>query len=175
MASGIAKYYLQQGTAHQDIGRLHHQPIYLQRGSGIGGVFATLIKYLTPLASSGLSVLKEQAIRSGKNILDDISTQKPFREILKDRGREVVSDLTHKGIDKIRRVVNSKQSGGRYIKRSKRMIPSIITKATQSRRRNRRKRITKKIKQIGGRRRKRRQPVTKKRRQKRTRTLDIFN
>lgn len=179
MASGYTKYYLQQGSGLSDIGNLHHQPVFVQRGSGFGGLFTKLYKYLAPLANSGLSALKQQAIQSGKDILQDISTQKSFKEILKERGREAVNDLTLKGIDKLKKAVN-KQRGSGYIKRRTLMNSSILPNSSNSRRRHRRrrraqplkrKRVTK-IKQIGGRRRRRR---TTKKRQKHTRTLDIFN
>lgn len=178
MAPGHAKkYYLKRGAGIRDIGKLHYQPLYYQRGAGIGGFFSKLYSYLTPLASSGLSVLKEQAIRSGKEILNDLGTQ-PIQTILKNRGRQAVSDLTIKGLEKLKKEVN-KQRGSGYIKRSAFMNPAILDKAINTRRRRRRKRRStiqrkkrvKKVKQIGGRRRRRRntRPKVKKR------TLDIFN
>lgn len=174
MASSYTKYYSQQGSGLSDIGRLHQQPIFVQRGSGFGGLFTKIYKYLSPLAVSGLSALREQAVRSGKEILQDIGTQKSIKEILKERGQEAVNDLAIKGINKLKRAASSQRGSG-YIKRRALMKSSIPTKRRHRRHRSlslKRKRITK-IKQIGGRRRRRRN--TTKKRQSRTRTLDIFN
>lgn len=183
MASGYTRYYSQQGAGLSDIGRLHHQPIHYQRGAGIGGFFTTLYKYLSPLAASGLSLLKDQAVRSGKEILNDIGT-KPLKEILKNRGREAVNDLTVRGIEKLKKTVSGGQKGSGYIKRRSYMDRAIVAKAITTRRRRRRRqhhtkktktiRRRTKIKQIGGRRRRRRGTTTRKR-TKRSRTLDIFN
>lgn len=182
MAAQYTRYYSQQGSGLSHIGKLHYTPIYLQRGSGFGGIFSSLLRYLTPLASSGLTALKHQAIRSGKAILEDIDGPKTFKDILRERGKEAVKDLTLKGIDKLKRAAAASQSGTGYIKRRKLMNKTILTKATRSRRQRkiRRKRKTQfggrrrlKTKQIGGRR--RRRTKTKRTRRNRTRTLDIFN
>lgn len=178
MATQYTRYYSQQGSGLSNIGKLHYTPIYLQRGSGFGGIFSSLLRYLTPLAHSGLTALKHQAIRSGKAILEDIDGPKTFKDILRERGKEAVKDLTLKGIDKLKRTAS--QTGTGYIKRRKLMKRSILSKATRPRRprKVRRKRKNQlggrrrlKTKQIGGRRRRR----TKTKRSQRTRTLDIFN
>lgn len=169
-----------RGAGLHNIGKLHYQPVYLQRGAGLGGFFTKLFTYLQPLAASGISALKDQALRTGKEILNDLGEKKSIKSVLKTRGREALNDLTVRGLDKLKKEVG-KQRGSGYIKRQAFMNPAIIAKAIESRRRRRvhRRRPVKrkavKTKQIGGRRRRRRrQPVkTKKRRQKRT--LDIFN
>lgn len=175
MASAYVKYYAQQGSGLSDIGPLYRQPLFHQKGSGVGGFFTTVLKYLSPLAASGLTALKEQAIRSGKEILSEIGS-KPFKDILQDRGRQAVSDLTVKGLDKLKRAA-SRQKGSGYIKRRAMMKPVIQRKTIRRRRRRGIKNIIRtirrkpKTKQIGGRRRRR----SRRRITKRKRTLDIFN
>lgn len=162
MASVYTKYYLQTGSGLSDIGRLHHQPIFVQRGSGFGGLFTKLYEYLSPLAISGLSALKEQAVRSGKNILEDISTQKSMKEILKERGQEALNDLAIKGINKLKRS-GSSQKGSGYIKRRALMKSSILSNRRRRQRRTQplKRRQNTRVKQIGGRRRRRRRTTKK--------------
>lgn len=174
MASKYAAYYSQQsGRGVTDIGKLYRVPIYHQRGSGIGGFFQAALKLLSPLAASGLSALKHQALRTGKDILDDIGGAEPISDIFTRRGREAVQNLSIKGIDKLKRTLSSRQGGSGYIKRRRTMKSITLRKSGQ--RRNRRKKGRKAKTQFGGRRRRTNGRKRKTTRRKRTRTLDIFN
>lgn len=173
MASRYATYYSQQGKGISDIGRLYRLPVHHQRGSGIGGLFAAALKFLSPFAASGLSALKQQAIKTGKDILGDIGGTEPISDVFSRRGKEAVRDLSLKGIDKLKRTIASSQGGSGYIKRRRTMNSITLRKSRQ--RRNRRKTVRKVKKQIGGRRRRTNGRRRKTTRKKRTRTLDIFN
>lgn len=182
MTSAYTKYYLLQGSGLQHIGPLHHQPRFIQKGSGagLGGLFSKIYKYFTPIAKTGLSALKEQVLRSGKNIIKDLEENKPIDEVLADRGVEALSELTRKGVNKLKRKY-TKQNGSGYIKRKKLMniiTPLTINKQRRIRKPKRSKNKKRRTKQIGGRRRrinKKKKSSKKKRKNKRSRTLDIFN
>lgn len=180
MTSAYTKYYLLQGSGLQHIGPLHHQPRFIQKGAGLGGLFSKIYKYFTPIAKTGLSALKEQVLRSGKNIIKDLEDNKPFDEVLADRGVEALSELTRKGVNKLKRKY-TKQSGSGYIKRKKLMniiTPLTINKQRRIQKSRRSKNKKRKTKQIGGRRsriKKKNKSSKTKKKNKRSRTLDIFN
>lgn len=111
MSSRYTQYY-QSGGSLRDIGQIYKGPesYYYrnQRGEGIGDFFATAYRFLNPLLQSGLSVLGNQAIRSGTNILSDLG-KKDLGTIVREQGEQAIKNLSEKAIDKIKR------SGGRKV------------------------------------------------------------
>lgn len=94
----------QYGDGLADIGQVYRAPTRIQRGRGIGSVFAGLWKTLKPLALSGLKVLGKQALKSSGNIIDEMTTgKKNLKRVLIDEGERAMGDLTTKGFNKIRR------------------------------------------------------------------------
>lgn len=94
----------QYGDGLADIGQVYRAPTRIQRGRGIGSVFAGLWKTLKPLALSGIKVLGKQALKSSGNIIDEMTTgKKDLKRVLIDEGERALGDLTAKGFNKIRR------------------------------------------------------------------------
>lgn len=94
----------QYGDGLADIGQVYRAPTRIQRGRGIGSVFAGLWKTLKPLALSGIKVLGKQALKSSGNIIDEMTTgKKNLKRVLIDEGERAMGDLTTKGFNKIRR------------------------------------------------------------------------
>lgn len=170
MNSYYTQYYLNQhGSGLSDIGHLYRSPIVFQRGrGGIGNFFAGLYKYINPFISSGISAIKDQAIKSSTAVLADIG-KKPFKTILKEQGKAAISDLTVRGVNKLRKM---QQGSGRRRKRN--IKRGRVGKRSHSSVKRKRRR-TRKPKQIGlGRKRKARQSK-KRTSRKKTRFVDIFD
>lgn len=101
MNSYYTRYYLiQSGGNLNDIGELYRSPLIYQRGRGIGSFFSGLLRYLQPIVSSGAKVLKQQAIKTGKAILEDAAS-KPMKDILREQGKAAAQELAQKGINKL--------------------------------------------------------------------------
>lgn len=104
MSSRYTQHY-QSGGSLRDIGQIYRGPeAYYrnQRGEGIGDFFATAYRFLNPLLQSGLSVLGNQAIRSGTNILSDLG-KKDLGTIVREQGEQAIKNLSEKAINKIKR------------------------------------------------------------------------
>lgn len=157
------KYYTQQaGSGLTDIGVLYKSPRYIQKGRGIGDFFGSVYRGLQPLITSGLSVLKDEGLKTTASIINNIG-RKPLDDILKEEGRRVVHSLADRGINKM----CSGRQGGKGIKRKRR--------STRTHLRSKRKRVY-----TGGRKRKTRKSRTSKRntlrkRRLQKRNLDIFS
>lgn len=183
MSNRYVQYY-QSGGSLRDIGTIYRSSFHNQKGEGIGDFFVTAYRYLNPLLRSGLSVLGNQAIQSGSNILSDLG-KKDLSTIVREQSENAIKNLSNKAIEKIRRSTGSSatQSGsGRKIKRTtmrrrktikRRNITPMLHNSMRrgiGRNATRKKRV-----QVGGRKRKAKTKHTKKRYSKRKRTLDIFN
>lgn len=112
------QYYSSQsgGSSNiQEVGTIYSQNRFSQKGYGFGGLFSSLYSYLKPLLISGLNILKDTGLQAGANILSDLTTQKPIREIIKTRGKEAITKLTTAAVKKMR-------GGGRKIKKAVKRI-----------------------------------------------------
>jgi len=104
------KHYTNQngsGLELDNIGTLLKTPRIYQRGRGIGGIFSTIFRYIKPLLKSGLSFLKDEALHTGADVLRGISEQKPLKDVLKNRGTEIVNKLRDKAVEKISKMGGS--------------------------------------------------------------------
>lgn len=114
MSDVYVKYYTIQSGAGFNEERfgplLRFSPKY-QRGRGLGGVFAGLLRYLRPMLSSGLKFLKTEAINTGADLLSGINQQKPIKEILRDRSLNIVDNIRDKAVNKI----NNMSGSGRHL------------------------------------------------------------
>lgn len=100
MSDIYTKYYFTQ-SGRGEIGNVYRADFFgVQRGRGLGSILGGLIRILRPVFMRGLNVIKNQAIKTGSDILTDIGT-KPFKQILKDRGREAQNELTEKTLKKL--------------------------------------------------------------------------
>lgn len=189
--------YRQYGSGLSDIGELYHGRLAVQRGrGGVGNFFGGLLKYMLPMGSSAATALSSQAVKSGANVVRDLMGGKSLRDTLYDQAQNAISDLSGKGINKLKRMqkgrgLHTRHATGRSIKARRphqRMLVggrkhSIIERLPSAPKRTRRRRKTaskksrsRKKKQVGGRRRKRK--TTRKkggRRKKAARSVDIFD
>lgn len=102
-----------------------------QRGHGIGSFLGGLYRTVLPLFKTGMKAIGKETIRSGFNVLDDVTNNNMnFREAFKKRGNESLDNLKRKAVDKIDRVM----SGSGYKKRR-------VVKKRQSRKKRPVKRV----------------------------------
>lgn len=171
MNSHYINYYLRQhGGGIGDIGPLYHSPYILQRGSGgIGSFFSGLWRNLSPMLSSGVSALSNEAVKSGVAVLDQVG-KKPLKEVLKEQGKIAMKNLASRAADKLKR----KMQGGegqrkKYIKRVRQVrVAHLPSKRKQAGKGKRRKRINKTKN-------KKKPPNTSLNRRSKERFVDIFN
>lgn len=173
MHTHYTQYYLtQSGRGISDIGNIYKSPGFYQTGrGGIGSFFSGLFRNLKPLVSSGFSALKEQSIKTGKDILSEIG-QKPFKQILKEQGKVAATELTQRGIAKLKR----KMQKGQGEKRKKKSTIKRVAKRKKNHFRTKH-RPSKKVarKKLTGQGRKRRKKTSSGIRSKKTRFVDIFD
>ncbi len=169
MQSYYTQYYLKQsGRGLSDIGGIYKTPSFYQAGrGGIGSFFAGLYKYLKPLVSSGISALADQSIKTGTNILSEIG-QKPFKQILKEQGKNAASELKQRGINKLKRMQGG--SGKRKKKSNIKRLKRGKKQHSHPKRRQQRRRKTQ-----AGKGRKRRRKTKSKIPTKKSRFVDIFD
>lgn len=123
------KYYtIQSGGGITDIGAIYKTPLVIQRGRGIGDVFSGLGRYLRPMFISGLSALKDQALTTGKGILNDIWNQKPLTDILKDQTIDAMQGLADKAVNKVKRKMQGGSGRRKSIKRRTKTVSSQLRK-----------------------------------------------
>lgn len=109
MVNAYTTYYLNQSGGGL-IGNIYKSPyLGIQRGRGLGSIFGGLLRFLKPIFKSGLSAVKDQAIKTGINVLQDIgTTSKPIKNILYDRGLEARDNLKDKAMRKIKNTIKGK-------------------------------------------------------------------
>lgn len=145
------KYYSNQAGGNiNEIGPLLQSHQTLQRGRGLGSLFASLFRFLKPAVASGLNLLKDEAIRTGTNIFSDIASGANLKEAFQDQAKAGIKNLRTSAVNQL----HSMYGSGRKRKRK-----SI------------KRRVKPKIKSIA----KRRRTQIKNKKTKKTRILDIFN
>lgn len=168
MDSVYVKYYSNQiGGRGANFGNLYRVSTKVQKGRGIGSIFSGLFRFLKPHLLSGLNAVKDEALRVGGEIMQNIG-QKPIKELLREKGVEGLHNLTAKAVDKMKKTM---AGGGSLRCLGKRIKGGTKSKKKHSKLSTKRKRVARK-------------PVAKKRkssskskhhRQKRRRILDIFD
>ena len=107
MDQNYLNYYRSQSGEglkfEEEFGGLIRSPKLLQRGRGLGGVFANLFRYIKPLLYSGLKYFKDEALDAGSQFLSG----KDPNEILKEKGLAAVEKLREKAADKIVKMTGS--------------------------------------------------------------------
>jgi hypothetical protein len=79
------RYYLEQAGNGMNVFRGSRY----QRGhGGIGSFLKGLLRMAMPLFKSGARAVGREALRTGANILGDISSNKPAKQVFKDRLKE---------------------------------------------------------------------------------------
>lgn len=169
----ISYYLRQQGGGIGDIGPLYRSPFILQKGSGgVGSFFSGVWKYLSPLLSSGVSALSNEAAKSGAAILGQVGN-KPLKEVFKEQGKVAMKNLATRAADKLKR----KMQGGegrsiKYIKRAKQSYAAHSRSKRKQAGKGKRKQAGKgKLRKHN----KKKTSVKRKRKTAKERFVDIFN
>lgn len=84
-------YYLNQ--AGSGVGGVYASGLY-QKGHGIGSFLGGLFRCVFPLLKSGSSTLGTELLKSGANIISDISRNEPVEMAIKKRGKETINNLS---------------------------------------------------------------------------------
>lgn len=84
-------YYLNQ--AGSGFGGVYTSGLY-QKGHGIGSFLGGLFRCVFPLLKSGSSALGTELLKSGANIISDISRNEPMETVIKKRGKETINNLS---------------------------------------------------------------------------------
>lgn len=129
MQGAYIKYYAQQqggriSIGDDEFGSVLKLPKVYQRGRGLGGVFSSFWKYLQPLLLQGANFVKDELIDTGAEVLRNLNTQKPIKQILRDKSVQVVDKLRNNAVDKI----NSMAGAGGKRKRKRGIMNGTLQK-----------------------------------------------
>lgn len=152
-----------------------------QRGhGGIGSFLTGVFRRVLPLLTRGARTIGKEALRTGMNIMSDVSANTPIRDSFRNRMRESGEKLKRKAEEKIDKLM---EGSGYKAPRHMLSLQSIVSSKAVNKRRKRKKRssVKKKTKRLsrkkdsGGvkKRTKKRKHSKKKKKKKRT-TRDIF-
>lgn len=83
-------YYLNQ--AGSGFSNVYSGPVY-QKGYGIGSFLGGLFRSLLPLLKNGTSVLGSELLKTGANIITDITHNEDPQNVIKRRGKETIDNL----------------------------------------------------------------------------------
>ena len=104
---------LQQHYLRQRGGNLPgFQGTRLQRGYGIGSIFKSIARYAIPIVKRAAQAIGRRTLRGAADVAQDVASGKGVRQSFRNRGDEVIKDLTRKGVKTI-----ADQSGGGKRKR----------------------------------------------------------
>lgn len=84
------EYYLQQ--AGSGFSTIYSGPVY-QKGYGIGSFLGGLFRTLLPLLKSGSSAVGSELLKTGANILTDITHMEDPQQAIKRRSKESINNL----------------------------------------------------------------------------------
>jgi hypothetical protein len=99
------KYYHDQ--AGSGISTVFRGSTYQRGHGGIGSFLKGLFRIAFPLFKSGAKAVGHEALRTGANILSDISADKPMKQVLKDRLEEAGNSLQRKAAAGVARMSGS--------------------------------------------------------------------
>lgn len=146
-------YYLSQ--AGSGFSNIYSGPVY-QKGNGIGSFLGGLYRVLFPLIKSGSAAAGKELLKTGVNIISDISRNQDPKDVIKRRGKESINNLGHMIGEKMfgagykQRSVptkrQSRSSGGTIKKRKINNKVKTQTKKNQTKKNQTKKRPTKIIK-----------------------------
>lgn len=86
------EYYLNQ--AGSGFGNVYASGIY-QKGHGIGSFLGGLFRCVFPLLRNGSSAIGSEILKSGANIISDISKSESPEVAFKKRGKEAINNLSN--------------------------------------------------------------------------------
>ncbi len=80
-------------------------PVYAgsltQRGGGLGSIFSSIFRSVTPLLKRGASAIGKVAMRTGKSLVKDLARGKPVHHSLRKHGSKALKRLASEAIDHI--------------------------------------------------------------------------
>lgn len=100
-------YYLNQ--AGSGVGNVYAGCVY-QKGHGIGSFLSGLFRCVLPMIKSGGSTVGSELLKTGVNIISDISRNESPEAAIKKRGKETLNNLS--------RIAGEKMFGCGYIQQS---------------------------------------------------------
>lgn len=156
-------YYLNQ--AGSGFGGVYTGGLY-QKGHGIGSFLGGLFRCVFPLLKSGTSALGNELLKSGANIISDISRNEPVETVIKKRGKETINNLG--------RLVGDKMFGSGYkaskaVKRPHSATSSLSGKTVKKRK------TSKKVKNKKPTSKSKRKPTKKTKSRSKSEIFDIFS
>lgn len=151
------RYYLEQAGSGYSV----YRGSRYQRGHGIASFFKGLFRAALPMFKSGARAIGHEVLRSGANVLTDISENKSLRQSLLERATESGRVLKRKAESKLNSMSGNGLKGG---KRRRITHSSFTPKQVRTVKRSTKKgRKTKSIKRI------------RKRLNKNSKSQDIFS
>lgn len=136
------EYYLNQ--AGSGFGNVYAGGVY-QKGHGIGSFLGGLFRCVFPILKSGSAVLGSELLKSGANVMSDISRNEDPEVVIRKRGKETINNLSRIVGDKMFGCGYSaapKRKRGQSANSSQRVKKSKVSKKppkTQRKRKNRTK------------------------------------
>ena len=102
-----------------------------QRGYGIGGIFKGFARTFTPVVKKSLINLGKQALRSGAQVLDDVSRGENVKVAIKKRAVEGAKQMAEKAINRppAKKTVSRKRTSkgnGPISKKKKKVSPNLL-------------------------------------------------
>lgn len=123
--NSVERYY-----ANQASGMPFFAGPTVQHGHGLGGIFSSIFRAVTPLLKTAAPVAKaaaktvaNEAARTGVEILSDVAQGADIRQAAKSRSRKAVNRMVSKGAAKLKRM----QRSAKHIKGRKRPSADIFS------------------------------------------------
>ncbi len=95
-------------------------PVYagslVQRGGGLGALFSSLFRSVTPLLKTGVKSLAKPALKTTKNVVRDLTEGKSLKHSLKTHGTRAVKRLAS---DALKHITTEKKTSPPRKKRRK--------------------------------------------------------
>ena len=115
------RYYLNQ--VGNGVGTVYRGASY-QKGHGIGSFLGGLFRSALPLLKSGARAIGQEAVKTGVNVLSDLTSdyQQPVKRIIRKRVFEAGESLMKRAGNKIR-----KMTGGGYPRGTRKQITQSNT------------------------------------------------
>lgn len=85
------EYYLNQ--AGSGFSNIYAGPSY-QKGYGIGSFLGGLFRTIYPILKKGSAVFGSELLKSGANIITDLSKNEEPQQVIKKRGKETINNLS---------------------------------------------------------------------------------
>ena len=118
MNNPYVRYYLDQQQGHGmpvfsgspwQAGYGHHMGAGHQMGYGIGGLFRSVARAMTPMMKSGAKALGNIALKSGADFVGDVLAGRNVKEAAKARTVEAANVAKRKAINKLKSQTGSEK------------------------------------------------------------------